>query len=132
VPTAGRRRSPSTLAIFCRLEPCAVCSIQAGFHRKDPIAAQALVQKRVSTSRLNLREMHARIYLRDACGGLLPRRQPLYIAAVKRQQTVYPAITHRPIPPAGMKVAGADMLLAFDDELRDAKIDLAKTFDTAS
>ena len=25
--------------------------------------------------------------------------------------------------------SAADMLLAFDDELRDAKIDLAKTFD---
>src|SRR5437016_6844880 len=32
------------------------------------------------------------------------------------------------IPPAGMQSA-ADMLLAFDDELKGAKIDLTKTFD---
>ena len=32
------------------------------------------------------------------------------------------------IPAAGMKSA-ADMLIAFDQELKDAKVNLAKTFD---
>ena len=50
----------------------------------------------------------------------------LYIAAVKANKPVYSL--YRCHPAAGMKSA-ADMLLAFDDELRDAKIDLAKTFD---
>ena len=50
----------------------------------------------------------------------------LYIAAVKANKPVY-SVTGV-IPAAGMQSA-ADMLLAFDDELKGAKIDLAKTFD---
>jgi NitT/TauT family transport system substrate-binding protein len=50
----------------------------------------------------------------------------LYVAAVKANKPVY-SLTGV-IPPAGMTSA-ADMLLAFDDELKDAKVDLAKTFD---
>jgi NitT/TauT family transport system substrate-binding protein len=50
----------------------------------------------------------------------------LYLAAVKANKPVY-SITGI-IPPDGMKSA-ADMLLAFDEELKGAKLDLAKTFD---
>jgi NitT/TauT family transport system substrate-binding protein len=50
----------------------------------------------------------------------------LYLAAVKANKPVY-SITGA-IPAAGMKSA-ADMLIAFDQELKDAKVDLAKTFD---
>jgi NitT/TauT family transport system substrate-binding protein len=50
----------------------------------------------------------------------------LYVAAVKANKPVY-SVTGV-IPAAGMKSA-ADMLLAFDDELKGANIDLAKTFD---
>jgi NitT/TauT family transport system substrate-binding protein len=50
----------------------------------------------------------------------------LYVAAVKANKPVY-SVTGV-IPAAGMKSA-ADMLLAFDDELRSAKVDLARTFD---
>ena len=50
----------------------------------------------------------------------------LYLAAVKANKPVY-SLTGV-IPAAGMKSA-ADMLLAFDEELKGANIDLAKTFD---
>jgi NitT/TauT family transport system substrate-binding protein len=50
----------------------------------------------------------------------------LYIAAVTANKPAYSRTGV--IPPAGMKSA-ADMLLAFDDELKNANVDLAKTFD---
>ena len=50
----------------------------------------------------------------------------LYIASVKANKPVY-SITGV-IPTAGMQSA-ADMLVAFEAELKDAKVDLAKTFD---
>jgi NitT/TauT family transport system substrate-binding protein len=50
----------------------------------------------------------------------------LYLAAVKANKPAY-SLTGV-IPAAGMQSA-SDMLVAFDPELRDAKVDLAKTFD---
>jgi NitT/TauT family transport system substrate-binding protein len=50
----------------------------------------------------------------------------LYVAAVKANKPVY-SITGL-IPAAGIQSA-SDMLTAFDPELKDAKVDLAKTFD---
>jgi len=50
----------------------------------------------------------------------------LYAAAVKASKPAY-SVTGI-IPAAGMKSA-SDMLVAFDDELKSAKFDLAKTFD---
>jgi sulfonate transport system substrate-binding protein len=50
----------------------------------------------------------------------------LYLAAVMANKPVY-SLTGV-IPAAGMRSA-ADMLLAFDPELKDAKVDLATTFD---
>ena len=50
----------------------------------------------------------------------------LYLAAVRANKPVYSRTGV--IPAAGMKSA-ADMLLAFDDELKGANVDLAKTFD---
>src|SRR5262249_42824896 len=50
----------------------------------------------------------------------------LYLAAVRANKPVYSRTGV--IPAAGMKSA-AEMLLAFDDELKGANVDLAKTFD---
>jgi NitT/TauT family transport system substrate-binding protein len=52
--------------------------------------------------------------------------KPLYLAAVKANKPAY-SLTGL-IPAAGMQSA-ADMLTAFEPELRDANVDLAKTFD---
>ena len=57
---------------------------------------------------------------------LLRADKALYLAAVRANKPVYSRTGV--IPAAGMTSA-ADMLLAFDDELKDAKVDLAKTFD---
>jgi NitT/TauT family transport system substrate-binding protein len=50
----------------------------------------------------------------------------LYVAALEANRAVYSRTGI--IPPEGMRSA-ADMLLAFDPELRAAKVDLARTFD---
>ena len=50
----------------------------------------------------------------------------LYLAAVKANKPAY-SVTGM-VPADGMRSA-ADMLLAFEQEIRDAKIDLSKTFD---
>ena len=50
----------------------------------------------------------------------------LYLAAVRANKPVYSL--DGVIPAAGMRSA-SDMLVAFDAELREAKVDLAKTFD---
>jgi NitT/TauT family transport system substrate-binding protein len=50
----------------------------------------------------------------------------LYLAALKANKAAY-SLTGI-IPPEGMKSA-ADMLLAFDEEIKGAKVDLGKTFE---
>ena len=52
--------------------------------------------------------------------------KPLYLTAVKASQAMYSR--NGVITPQGMKNAH-DMLVQFDQELKDAKVDLAKTFD---
>ena len=122
---ADSRTEEGTRAIFGGSNPAAVLYSRQDFIEKNPNTAQALVNAFYKTlkwlEKATPEEIAATVpedyYLGD---------KPLYIAAVKANKPVY-SLTGL-IPPAGMKSA-ADMLLAFDDELRDAKIDLAKTFD---
>jgi NitT/TauT family transport system substrate-binding protein len=122
---ADSRTEEGTRAIFGGSNPAAVLYSRQDFIEKNPNTAQALVNAFYKTlkwlEKATPEEIAATVpedyYLGD---------KPLYIAAVKANKPVY-SLTGV-IPPAGMKSA-ADMLLAFDDELRDAKIDLAKTFD---
>jgi NitT/TauT family transport system substrate-binding protein len=122
---ADSRTEEGTRAIFGGSNPAAVLYSRQDFIEKNPNTAQALVNAFYKTlkwlEKATPEEIAATVpedyYLGD---------KPLYIAAVKANKPVY-SLTGL-IPPAGMKSA-ADMLLAFDDELRNAKIDLAKTFD---
>jgi NitT/TauT family transport system substrate-binding protein len=122
---ADSRTEEGTRAIFGGSNPAAVLYARQDFIEKNPNTAQALFNAFYKTlkwlEKATPEEIAATVpedyYLGD---------KPLYIAAVKANKPVY-SLTGL-IPPAGMKSA-ADMLLAFDDELRDAKIDLAKTFD---
>jgi NitT/TauT family transport system substrate-binding protein len=122
---ADSRTEEGTRAIFGGSNPAAVLYSRQDFIEKNPNTAQALVNAFYKTlkwlEKATPEEIAATVpedyYLGD---------KPLYIAAVKANKPVY-SLTGL-IPPAGMKSA-ADMLLAFDDELRDAKIDLAKSFD---
>jgi sulfonate transport system substrate-binding protein len=122
---ADTRTEEGTRAIFGGSNPAAVLYIKQDFIEKNPNTVQALVNAFYKTLKWLEKATPAQIaatvpedyYLGD---------KALYLAAVKANKPVY-SITGL-IPPAGMQSA-ADMLVAFDAELKDAKVDLAKTFD---
>jgi NitT/TauT family transport system substrate-binding protein len=122
---ADSRSEEGTRAIFGGSNPAAVLYARQDFIDKNPNTMQALVNAFYKTltwlEKATPEEIAATVpedyYLGD---------KPLYMAAVKANKPVY-SLTGI-IPPAGMKSA-ADMLVAFDSELKDTKIDLAKTFD---
>src|SRR6266545_2507837 len=122
---ADSRTEEGTRALFGGSNPAAVLYIKQDFIEKNPNTVQALVNAFYKTlkwlEKATPEQIAATVpedyYLGD---------KPLYVAAVKANKPVY-SLTGL-VPPAGIKSA-ADMLLAFDDELRDAKVDLAKTFD---
>jgi NitT/TauT family transport system substrate-binding protein len=122
---AESRTEEGTRAIFGGSNPAAVLYIKQDFIDKNPNTVQALVNAFYKTLKWLEKatpEQVAATVPEDYFLG----DKPLYIAAVKANRAVY-SITGL-IPPAGMQSA-ADMLLAFDDELKSAKVDLAKTFD---
>jgi NitT/TauT family transport system substrate-binding protein len=119
------RTEEGTRAIFGGSNPAAVLYLKEDFIEKNPNTVQALVNAFYKTLK----------WLETATPEDIAATVPeeyflgdkaLYIAAVKANKPVYSRTGV--IPPAGMQSA-ADMLVAFDDELKSAKIDLAKTFD---
>jgi NitT/TauT family transport system substrate-binding protein len=122
---ADSRTEEGTRAIFGGSNPAAVMYVKQDFIDKNPATVQALVNAFYKTlqwlDKATPEQIAATVpedyYLGD---------KALYVAAVKANKPVYSRTGV--IPPAGMKSA-ADMLLAFDDELKNAKVDLAKTFD---
>jgi NitT/TauT family transport system substrate-binding protein len=122
---ADSRSEEGTRAIFGGSNPAAVLYAKQDFIEKNPNTMQALVNAFYKTLK----------WLEQATPEQIAATVPeeyflgdkaLYVAAVKANKPVY-SLTGV-IPPAGMTSA-ADMLLAFDEELKDAKVDLAKTFD---
>jgi NitT/TauT family transport system substrate-binding protein len=122
---AESRTEQGTRAIFGGSNPAAVLYIKQDFIEKNPNTVQALVNAFYKTlkwlEKATPEEIAATVPEDYFLGD-----KPLYVAAVKANRAVY-SITGV-IPPAGMQSA-ADMLLAFDDELKSAKVELAKTFD---
>jgi NitT/TauT family transport system substrate-binding protein len=122
---ADSRSEEGTRAIFGGSNPAAVLYVKQDFIDKYPATVQALVNAFYKTlqwlDKATPEEIAATVpedyYLGD---------KALYIAAVRANKPVYSRTGV--IPAAGMQSA-ADMLVAFDDELKGAKIDLAKTFD---
>jgi len=122
---ADSRTDEGNMKLFGGNNPAAVVYLKHDFIEKNPNTVQALVNAFYKTlkwlERATPEEIAATVpedyYLGD---------KPLYMAAVKANRPVY-SLTGV-IPAAGMTSA-SDMLVAFDPELKDAKIDLAKTFD---
>ena len=122
---ADSRTEAGTRAIFGGSNPAAVLYVKQDFIDKNPNTVQALVNAFYKTLKWLERATPDQIaaavpedyYLGD---------KALYLAAVNANKPAY-SLTGV-IPPAGMQSA-SDMLVAFDPELRDAKVDLAKTFD---
>jgi NitT/TauT family transport system substrate-binding protein len=122
---ADSRTEEGTRAIFGGSNPAAVMYVKQDFIEKNPNTVQALTNAFYKTLR----------WLEQATPEQIAATVPedyylgdkaLYVAAVKANKPVYSI--SGVIPAAGMQSA-ADMLTAFDAELKDAKVDLAKTFD---
>jgi len=122
---ADSRTEEGTRAIFGGSNPAAVLYARQDFIDKNPNTMQALVNAFHKTlqwlEKATPEQIAATVPEEYFLGD-----KALYVAAVKANKPVY-SLTGV-IPAAGMKSA-ADMLLAFDEELRGANIDLAKTFD---
>jgi NitT/TauT family transport system substrate-binding protein len=122
---ADSRTEEGTRAIFGGSNPAAVLYARQDFIDKNPNTMQALVNAFHKTlqwlEKATPEQIAATVPEEYFLGD-----KALYVAAVKANKPVY-SLTGI-IPAAGMKSA-ADMLLAFDEELRGANIDLAKTFD---
>jgi NitT/TauT family transport system substrate-binding protein len=122
---ADSRTEEGTRAIFGGSNPAAVLYLKQEFIARNPNTVQALVNAFYKTlkwlEKATPEEIAATVPEDYFLGD-----KALYLAAVKANKPVY-SLTGV-IPAAGMRSA-ADMLLAFDEELKGAKIDLAKTFD---
>jgi NitT/TauT family transport system substrate-binding protein len=122
---ADSRTEEGTRAIFGGSNPAAVLYTRQEFIDKNPNTVQALVNAFYKTlkwlEKATPEQIAATVpeeyYLGD---------KALYLAAVKANKPAY-SVTGL-IPAAGMQSA-LDMLTAFEQELADAKVDLAKTFD---
>jgi sulfonate transport system substrate-binding protein len=119
------RTEEGTRAIFGGSNPAAVLYLKQDFIEKNPNTVQALVNAFYKTlkwlEKATPEDIAATVPEEYFLGD-----RALYLAAVKANKPVY-SLTGV-IPAAGMRSA-ADMLLAFDPELKDAKVDLATTFD---
>jgi sulfonate transport system substrate-binding protein len=122
---ADTRTEEGTRAIFGGSNPAAVLYAKQDFIARNPNTVQALVNAFYKTLK----------WLESATPEQVTATVPeeywlgdraLYTAAVKANKPVY-SVTGI-IPATGMKSA-SDMLVSFDDELKNAKLDLAKTFD---
>jgi sulfonate transport system substrate-binding protein len=122
---ADTRSEEGTRAIFGGSNPAAVLYAKQDFIARNPNTVQALANAFYKTLK----------WLESATPEQVTATVPeeywlgdraLYTAAVKANKPVY-SVTGI-IPAAGMKSA-SDMLVSFDDELKNAKLDLAKTFD---
>jgi NitT/TauT family transport system substrate-binding protein len=122
---ADTRTEEGTRAIFGGANPAAVLYAKQDFIARNPNTVQALVNAFYKTLK----------WLESATPEQVTATVPeeywlgdraLYTAAVKANKPAY-SVTGV-IPAAGMKSA-SDMLVSFDDELKNAKLDLAKTFD---
>jgi NitT/TauT family transport system substrate-binding protein len=122
---ADSRTEEGTRAIFGGSNPAAVLYVKRDFIDRNPNTVQALVNAFYKTLKWLETATPAEI------AAAVPEEyflgdKALYMAAVAANKPAY-SLTGV-IPVAGMQSA-ADMLLAFDEEIKGAKVDLAQTFD---
>jgi NitT/TauT family transport system substrate-binding protein len=122
---ADTRTEEGTRAIFGGSNPAAVLYAKQDFIARNPNTTQALVNAFYKTLKWLERATPEQVTSTVPEEYWLGDRA-LYTAAVKANKPVY-SVTGI-IPATGMKSA-SDMLVSFDDELKNAKLDLAKTFD---
>src|SRR6266853_781324 len=122
---ADSRTEEGTRAIFGGSNPAAVLYAKQDFIARNPNTAQALVNAFYKTlkwlERASPEQVAATVPEEYWLGD-----KALYMAAVKASKPAYSL--DGVIPAAGMRSAN-DMLIAFDEELKGANVDLARTFD---
>jgi NitT/TauT family transport system substrate-binding protein len=119
------RTEEGTRALFGGANPAAVLYMKQDFIEKNPNTTQALVDAFVTALRWLQKATPAEV------AAIVPEQyllgdKALYELAVEKSKPSY-SVTGV-IDPAAMQSA-ADMLIKFDPELKDAKVDLSKTFD---
>ena len=122
---ADTRTEEGTRAIFGGSNPAAVLYARQDFISRNPNTTQALVNAFYKTLKWLERATPEQV------AATVPEEywlgdKALYMAAVKASKPAYSL--DGVIPAAGMRSAN-DMLIAFDEELKGANVDLARTFD---
>ena len=122
---ADSRTEEGTRAIFGGSNPAAVLYLKHQFAQSNPNTVQALVNAFYKTLKWLEKATP------DEIAATVPEEyflgdKALYLAAVKANKQVY-SLTGL-VAPAGMQ-SSADMLTAFDPELKAAKVDLSRTFE---
>ena len=122
---ADTRTEEGTRAIFGGSNPAAVLYARQDFISRNPNTTQALVNAFYKTLKWLERATPEQV------AATVPEEywlgdKALYMAAVKASKPAYSL--DGVIPAAGMRSA-SDMLIAFDEELKGANVDLARTFD---
>jgi NitT/TauT family transport system substrate-binding protein len=122
---ADSRTEEGTRAIFGGSNPAAVLYTRGEFIEENPNTVQALVDAFLAALRW-IEKASA-----EEIAGAVPEEyylgdRSLYLAAVAKSKPTYSR--SGVVPPEGMRNA-LDMLVRFDKELAEAKIDLSRTFD---
>jgi len=122
---ADSRTEEGTRAIFGGSNPAAVLYLKHQFAQSNPNTVEALVNAFYKTLKWLEKATP------DEIAATVPEEyflgdKALYLAAVKANKQVY-SLTGL-VAPAGMQ-SSADMLTAFDPELKAAKVDLSRTFE---
>ena len=122
---ADSRTEEGTRAIFGGSNPAAVLYLKHQFAQSNPNTVEALVNAFYKTLKWLEKATP------DAIAATVPEEyflgdKALYLAAVKANKQVY-SLTGL-VAPAGMQ-SSADMLTAFDPELKAARVDLSRTFE---
>ena len=125
VVLADSRTEEGNMKLFGGNNPAAVVYLKRDFIAKNPVTTQAIVNAFYKTTKWLEKatpEEVAKVVPEEFYLG----DRALYLAALKASAPMYSKTGI--IPPEGMTNA-LNMLTQFDPELRDAKIDLPKTFD---
>lgn len=125
VVLADSRTEEGNRKLFGGNNPAAVVYLKRDFIAKNPVTTQAIVNAFYKTTKWLEKATP------DDIAKVVPEEywlgdRALYLAAVTASKPMYS--TTGVIPPEGMTNA-LGMLTEFDPELKDAKVDLAKTFD---
>jgi NitT/TauT family transport system substrate-binding protein len=122
---ADSRTEEGNMKLFGGNNPAAVVYLKNDFIEKNPQTVQALVNAFYKALKWLEKATP------EAVAGMVPEEyylgdKPLYLTAVKASSAMYSR--NGIITETGMKNA-YDMLAQFDQELKEAKVDLKKTFD---